>query len=118
MFVSTLGFLNIDGKIQLGFLDSVLSAFSVVLPLFMQYLLVAVCNAAWYDDSNCFVAGFIDGVICLATKDPDDQVKIVQAHKVIPINNHIIRLTVEVKLDKGGPVFVLKLELFNFNGLT
>lgn len=48
----------------------------------MHYFLVPVCKAVWYDDSNCFVAGFIDGVICLATKDPDDQVKIVNAHKV------------------------------------
>lgn len=85
----------------------------------MQYLLVAVCSTAWYDDSNCFVAGYLDGVICLATKDPDDQVKIVQAHKVIPIKNIIINiiLTVEMKLDKGGSVFLLKLELFKFNGL-
>lgn len=45
-------------------------------------LLVPVCKVAWYDDSNSFVAGFMDGVICLATKDPDVQVKIVEAHKV------------------------------------
>ncbi|XP_020630073.1 probable E3 ubiquitin-protein ligase HERC1 isoform X4 [Orbicella faveolata] len=46
---------------------------------------VPVCKAAWYDNSNCFVAGFIDGVICLATKDPNDQVKIIEAHKSLII---------------------------------
>lgn len=48
--------------------------------------LVPVCKAAWYDNSNCFVAGFIDGVICLATKDPNDQVKTIEAHKVSTFN--------------------------------
>lgn len=61
--------------------------FDVALPLFMHYFSVAVCKAAWYDDSNRFVAGFIDGVICLATKDPGDQVKIIEAHKVSPVNS-------------------------------
>lgn len=51
------------------------------------WVLAPVCKAAWYDDSNCFVAGFIDGVICLATKEPNDQVKIVEAHKVSTFNN-------------------------------
>ena len=45
-------------------------------------LSVPVCRVAWYDDSESFVAGFMDGVICLATKDPENQVKIVEAHKV------------------------------------
>ena len=50
--------------------------------MYVYAFLVPVCKAAWYDNSNCFVAGFIDGVICLATKDPNDQVKIIEAHKV------------------------------------
>ena len=45
-------------------------------------LSVPVCRVAWYDDSESFVAGFMDGVILLATKDPENQVKIVEAHKV------------------------------------
>ena len=45
-------------------------------------LSVPVYRVAWYDDSESFVAGFMDGVICLATKDPENQVKIVEAHKV------------------------------------
>ena len=53
----------------------------------MYDFLVPVCKAAWYDNSNCFVAGFIDGVICLATKDPNDQVKIIEAHKVSTFNS-------------------------------
>ena len=53
----------------------------------MYDFLVPVCKAAWYDDSSCFVAGFIDGVICLATKEPNDQVKIVEAHKVRIFNS-------------------------------
>lgn len=45
-------------------------------------LSVPVCKVAWYDDSNSFVAGFMDGVICLGTKQLEDQIKIVEAHKV------------------------------------
>lgn len=91
--------------------------FAVALPLFMHYFLVAVCKAAWYDDSNCFVAGFIDGVICLATKDPDDQVKIVEAHKVSPINSIFIKimLKVKVKPGKGSSVFCIEARAYSVN---
>lgn len=75
-------------RLQLSFLHVfyLLSTCSC-LTLYVYYFLVPVCKAAWYDDSNCFVAGFIDGVICLATKDPDDQVKIIEAHKVSTFNS-------------------------------
>ncbi|XP_068741343.1 probable E3 ubiquitin-protein ligase HERC1 [Montipora capricornis] len=42
---------------------------------------VPVCKVAWYDDSNSFVAGFMDGVICLARKHQEEKIKIVEAHK-------------------------------------
>ena len=43
---------------------------------------VPVCKVAWYDDSNTFAAGFMDGVLCLASKEASDVPKMVQAHQV------------------------------------
>ncbi|XP_028516065.1 probable E3 ubiquitin-protein ligase HERC1 isoform X2 [Exaiptasia diaphana] len=40
-----------------------------------------VCRVSWYDDSNSFAAGFMDGVVCLAKKDPSEAVKMVPAHQ-------------------------------------
>lgn len=73
-----------------------------------------MCKVAWYDDSNSFVAGFIDGIICLATKHSEDQVKIVEAHKVSTVVLKSSYPTTILQLDwiAGRPT----LKVFNTQG--
>ena len=51
---------------------------------------------AWYDDSNSFVAGFMDGVICLAKKHQEEKIKILEAHKVSSVVLYIALNTTKV----------------------
>ena len=37
---------------------------------------------SWHDDSEQFAVGFVDGVVCLATKDANEAPRMVQAHEV------------------------------------
>ncbi|XP_048583459.1 probable E3 ubiquitin-protein ligase HERC1 isoform X5 [Nematostella vectensis] len=46
---------------------------------------VAASCVAWYDDSNSFAVGYTDGAVCLAFKDPSEQVKMIPAHQTMII---------------------------------